>query len=305
MRLARRSSHASVIVNGRASGSVDASDLLAEVVDHVRAAGATADGLVTHDEDELRAALERAGDRRAVLVGGDGTLHTALNLPIELPELALVPAGRANNVARALGIPSDAGAAARLAVKGPAAALDTLLVESSGRSTYTLEALSAGLQADARGRYNGQNSADLAAGVRALANAMRSYHPYPVDLEIDGEQAFAGSAGQVFLANMPYFGFGFRVDPYADPSDGLLEAIVLEAASRASAAKLLISVYRGHHLQRAGVHVRRGRRARLSGPLPMASDGEPLGIGSATITIDPDRLRLVTHGLPMEASWQG
>ncbi len=299
-----RSSHAFVIVNGRASGSADAPALLAEVTDHVRAAGAAADGLVTHDEDELRVALEQAGDRRAVLVGGDGTLHTALNLPIELPELALVPAGRANNVARALGIPTDARAAARLAVEGPAAVVDTLLVESSGRSTYTLEALSAGLQADARGRYHGQNSADLAAGVHALAQAMRAYHPYPVELEIDGEKAFAGSAGQVFLANMPFFGFGFRVDPYADPSDGLLEAIVLEAPSRVSAATLLMSVYRGHHLHRAGVHVRRGRRARLAGPLPMASDGEPLGTGSATVTVDHGRLRLATSDRPAEAPWR-
>jgi len=60
-----------VIVNGRASGSVDAHALLAEVTDHVHAAGARADGLVTHDDDELRTALSQAGDRRVVLVGGD------------------------------------------------------------------------------------------------------------------------------------------------------------------------------------------------------------------------------------------
>ena len=123
---------------------------------------------------------------------------------------------------------------------------------------------------------------------------MRAYEPYPVDLELDGEPAFAGRAGQVFLANMPFFGFGFKIDPYADPSDGLLEAIVLEAPSRVSAATLLMSVYRGHHLDRAGVHVKRGRRARLTGPLPMAADGEPLGIESAAVTVEHGRLRLVT-----------
>ena len=294
-----------VIVNGRASGSVDAHALLAEVTDHVHAAGARADGLVTHDDDELRAALTQAGDRRVVLVGGDGSLHTALNLPVELPELALVPAGRANNVARALGIPTDHRAAARMAVAGPATVVDTLLVEEEGgRSTYSLEALSAGLQADARGRYQGQNSADLAAGVHALAQAMRAYVPYAVDLELDGQPAFAGHAGQVFLANMPFFGFGFKIDPFADPSDGLLEAIVLEAPSRVSAATLLMSVYRGHHLERAGVHVKRGRHARLAGPLPMAADGEPLGIGSAAVTVEHGRLRVVTSGRLAEAPWQ-
>ena len=131
-----------------------------------------------------------------------------------------------------------------------------------------------------------------------------AYHPYRVELEIDGATAFAGAAGQVFLANMPFFGFGFKIDPFADPSDGLLEAIVLEAPSRVSAAALLMSVYRGHHLQRAGVHVRRGRSARLTGPLPMASDGEPLGIKSAAVTVEHGRLRLAMSERPAEAPWQ-
>ena len=292
-----------VIVNGRASASADPPDLLAEIQEGVRAAGARAEGVVTYDEDELRAAIEGAEDRRVVLVGGDGTLHTALNLPIELPELALVPAGRANNVARALGIPDDHRAAAKMAVDRPAVAVDTLLVRAGDRSMFTLEALSAGLQADARSRYHGENSGDLGAGAYALAQAMRAYEPFAVELELDGHAAFSGRAGQVFLANMPFFGFGFKVDPFADPSDGLLEAIVLEAPSRVSAAALLLSVYRGHHLDRQGVHVERARRARLTGPLPIAADGEPLGVGSATVTVDRGRLRIAASKPATELPW--
>ena len=48
-------------------------------------------------------------------LGGDGTLHAAANLPAGPAELAILPAGRANNVARALGVPLDLKAAAELA----------------------------------------------------------------------------------------------------------------------------------------------------------------------------------------------
>ena len=56
--------------------------------------------------------------------------------------------------------------------------------------------------------------------------------PERVALRVDGAPLFAGPAAQVFLSNLPFFGFGFHVDPFADPSDGILEAIVLESATR-------------------------------------------------------------------------
>ena len=41
---------------------------------------------------------------RLVLVGGDGAVHFALNAAPGPIEIGLVPTGRANNIARALGI---------------------------------------------------------------------------------------------------------------------------------------------------------------------------------------------------------
>ena len=173
-----------------------------------------------------------------------------------------------------------------------------------GRSTYSLEALSAGLQADARGRYQGQNSADLGAGAHALAQAMRAYEPYPVDLELDGQPAFAGRAGQVFLANMPFFGFGFKVDPFADPSRrpaGGDRARGAVARLGGDAADVGLPGPPPRACRRAR---QAGRHARLTGPLPMAADGEPLGIGSAAVTVEHGRLRIAASEPPRGAPWQ-
>jgi diacylglycerol kinase family enzyme len=280
-----------LLVNARASGALEAVDRATEAL---RAAGARVDALQTADEGELAAAVREAGDRRVVLVGGDGTVHAYANLDLAgLPPAALLPAGRANNIARALGIPVDWAAAARLAVRGRPAAVDALEVVTPQRRLFALEGVSAGFHAAARHRYNGVNSADLVAGVRALVTELAAFRPYRVTLRADGAQVHDGPAAQVFLSNLPLFGFGFRVDPMADHADGRLEAIVLDARNRRDVVRLLAAAREGMHLEREGVHWTRATRVQVEAPLPLVADAQPLGVTTATVTVAKGRLRLV------------
>ena len=249
---------------------------------------------VTADEEELSAVVGGADGRRLVVAGGDGTVHALANLDLPAPPAAaLLPAGRANNIARALGIPVDWAAAAELAVRGRPRRVDALHVATPDRTLYAVEGVSAGFHAAARHRYRGENSADLLAGVRALATELLAYRQRPVGLCVDGGRAFDAPAAQVFLANLPFFGFGFRVDPEADPRDGRLEAIVLEAATRREVVRLLAAAREGRHLDRPGVSWSRGMRARLDRPLPLVADAQPLGVTTAIVTVAAGHLRLV------------
>jgi diacylglycerol kinase (ATP) len=281
-----------LVVNGRASGTAGA-DVVAAATAALRSAGARVRAHVTADPAELAAVVGAADDRRVVLAGGDGTVHALANLDVPLPVTALLPAGRANNIARALGIPVDWAAAARLAVRGRPAAVDALHVVTPQRSLFAVEGISAGFHAGARHRYDGTNSADLAAGVRALAAELRAFRPREVGLSVDGAPFFAGPAAQVFLSNLPYFGFGFHVDPVADPSDGRLEAIVMEAGTRRAIVGLLAAARDGRHLERPGVRWSSATRAQLERPVPLVADAEPLGVTTAQVTVAAGRLRLV------------
>ncbi len=140
-----------VIVNANASGIEDPERTANTVARALEAHCARPRTVMTRSEDDLHEALRRASGGRAVLVGGDGSVHAAVNAPLELPELALVPTGRANNIARQFGIPEDVGQAARVACCCPARPLDVLLVETPSGQRRCVEGLSAGLQADARG----------------------------------------------------------------------------------------------------------------------------------------------------------
>jgi diacylglycerol kinase (ATP) len=283
-----------LIVNANASGNGDSGDAVGRATRALRDAGARVRARLTADEEELTATVREVEDRRLVLVGGDGTLHALANLDLPvLPPAALLPAGRANNIARALGIPVDWAAAAQLAVRGRAAAVDALRVVTPKRALFAVEGVSAGFHAAARHRYKGTNSGDLAAGVRALASELGAFRPGHVALRVDGAPLFDGQAAQVFLSNLPYFGFGFHVDPVADPSDGRLEAIVLEATTRRDVVRMLAAARGGRHLDRPGATWSAASSAQLEQPLPLVADAQPLGVTTAAVTVAAERLRLV------------
>jgi diacylglycerol kinase family enzyme len=286
-------------VNGRASGIPDPDRTSRELVAVLEELGADADAVVTRDEESLWAVLRLGAslDRRVVLVGGDGTIHAAANAPLRrLPELALVPSGRANNVARALGIPTNRSAALAVAVGSPALPLDALRVATPDRFVYAVEAVSAGFQAEARAAYQADNSADLKQGLRALVRAVGRYKPYGARVELDESRLSSSRAAQLFLSNLPYFGFGFEVNPGADAADGRLDAILLEATSRRRLVRLLAAARRGRHIGRPGVRRIPAARARLTEPLPLVADAIPLGNTTATVSVEPARLRVASPG---------
>jgi diacylglycerol kinase family enzyme len=176
--------------------------------------------------------------------------------------------------------------------------IDALRVTTPQRRLFAVEGVSAGFHAAARHRYDAPNSADLAAGVRAFAAELRAFRPRTVALRLDGAPFVARPVGQVFLSNLPYFGFGFRVDPVADPSDGRLEAIVLDARTRRDVIRALAAARSGRHLGRAGTTWRRAAQAQLDEPLPLVADARPLGVTTATVTVATGRLNLVAAGVP-------
>jgi diacylglycerol kinase (ATP) len=248
-----------------------------------------------------------------LLAGGDGSLHAVANVATEalsgsppladaaalagaaasLPEIALLPAGRANNLAHALAIPTQWRAAIRLAVRGEARPFDALAVRTPGRSLVAVEGVSAGFHASARSLYEGENSGDIAAGVGAFARAIRRFAPVEMRLTVDGHLVHDGPAAQLFVSNAPRFAYGFRVDPIAKVDDGLLESIVLRASSRRETLALLGAAHGGRHLDRPGVDWYRGAEARLDLDVPLVADAEPLGVTTATIATLPGLLRVV------------
>jgi diacylglycerol kinase (ATP) len=283
-----------LLANAKSSRLSRGDDLAGAAERALRYRGARVELRLTHSLDELGDVIAGA-ERRVVLLGGDGTVHAVANLPGPAPELALLPAGRANNVARSLGVPTELAKAAALAAEGAARPIDAIQARTDVRRYRAVEGVSVGFHARARVNYRAENSAALGRGLAVGLGALWKFQPLSVVLESDGVKEVV-TLGQLFAANLPLYGFGMRVAPSADPGDGLLDLVTIDARTRRSVMAMIPRVRSGKHVGRPGVGIRRVRSVRIDprGASPVIADSTDLGSGAVELTVEPGALRMVT-----------
>ena len=173
-------------------------------------------------------------------------------------ELALIPAGGANNIARSLGIPRRLRRRRTTRRRGASRGRSTRSPSRPPTQNYlAVEGVSAGFHALARSRYTATNSADVRAGIRAglgAARALRAVHDRVVARRRVTVSCGSASSSS---SNMPLFGPGLRVAP-ADPRDGLLDVVTIDGG-RARAARPGPPPSPGHAPRPPGRHAHAGR----------------------------------------------
>lgn len=273
-----------MIVNRHASGLESEAGWLDEVARFLRAERVDVAMHMTDTVEEMAALLPTRCDR-VVLVGGDGTLHAYANLPPPLGPVALIPAGGANNVARSLGIPVDPLGAAAVAARGRVRDLDVLRVRSPRHERIVVEGVSIGFHASARDGYDGENSSDRLAAIRAGVAALRRLRPLRVTIA-DADRTVRASISQLFVANMPLYGPALEVAPQASPADGLLDVVAIESLSRAELLAMAVRLRRGTQMPDPRVHAWRSPRVRLATSRPCAVIADAYGVGPGPIEVE-------------------
>ena len=264
-----------------ASGGGAAPEAVVPVARLLRDAGATVEVSYSPGPQAVaalvRAALERCDV--VVSVGGDGML-SSLAGPVSAGggTLGVLPAGRGNDFARMLDLPATPEEQAALLLSGATRSVD--LISWGDR----LVAGSAYAGVDARAAEIVDRARWLPGRVQypyAALRALASYTPSRYRVAVDGASR-EYAAATVVVASSAYYGKGMRIAPDAAIDDGLLDVVVIEAASRPALMRALPTVYDGRHLERPEVHVLRGRRVELQAdgrrPVPVGGDGEPLGV---------------------------
>jgi diacylglycerol kinase (ATP) len=256
------------------------------------------------------ASLEQAGELAVtaatignvvVAVGGDGMAGALAGVAAAAgATLGIIPAGRGNDLAMALGIPAAPREAARLLVQGQPRRADLIGVAVPGRpermvagSVYAGLPAVAGELANAS-RWLAGPAVYPAAALRALA----AWRPVRFCLApaAAGGPAGDGSAGSapvagepvlaarefagyaVVIANIPRFGAGMRVAPPARMDDGLLDVVTMRDGPRLAFLRVLVSIRSGAHVSLAQVGLDRAAALTLTmdRALPVGADGEPL-----------------------------
>ncbi|MFB7338262.1 YegS/Rv2252/BmrU family lipid kinase [Streptomyces adustus] len=286
------------VVNPTAGDSAGAAALL-QVARLLREAGAGLDTEYSHSLAHARELARRAAEQgRVVLaVGGDGMaggIGGALSGTDAV--LGLIPAGRGNDFARALQLPTDAAGLARVLLDGEPRRVDTIEVESAVHPrTVVLGSVYAGVDALAnrhanRARVLRGAASYYAGGLRAVAG----WRPASYRVTVDGrEHPHRGYT--VVAANSAYYGSGRIVAPSARVDDGLLDVVMIREAPRRLFFTLMNELKTGAHVERPEVVVLQGREIRIEAdrPVPYGADGEVDATLPVTVRVRPRDLSIL------------
>ncbi|MEV6275032.1 YegS/Rv2252/BmrU family lipid kinase [Nocardia sp. NPDC051832] len=244
-----------------------------------------------------------------ICVGGDGLMNVMLEAVAQTGvPLGLVPSGTGNDLARALGVPTDdPAAAADVAVAGKTRVLDLGRIEAPGAAPMWFATIT-GTGFDARVtlrandmrwpkgplRYTFAALAELTGGLSV---------PYRIELSgvapgaLDnpaGDAVIETDAVMVAIGNTRTYGGGMLICPDAEPDDGLLDITVVGAVPRLEMLKLLPALSAGKRIDHPATTQYRVAAVTLTAAgAPATADGEPAGTLPITLRAVPDALTVL------------
>lgn len=286
------------VVNPTAGGSSGTASLL-PLARLLREAGAGLDTVYSRSLEHARELAREAGAKGHVVlaVGGDGmagTVGGALSGTDAV--FGLVPAGRGNDFARALGLPTDAQGLAKVLLDAEPRAVDTIEVESAVHARVcVLGSVYAGVDAVANRHANASRllrgaASYYAGGLRAVL----AWKPATYRITVDGT-LHERTGYTVIAANSGFYGFGRKVAPGARVDDGVLDVVVIKKAPKHLFFALMNELKTGAHVERPEVEILRGKEIRIEAdrPLPYGADGEVDATLPVTLRVRPAALHVL------------
>ncbi len=247
----------------------------------------------TSNPGELDGVLHRAGSRRIVVAGGDGSLHAvvaALHRRNDLKNavLGLLPLGTGNDFARALDIPLEIEDAARVILDGRPRPMD-VIVDEVGEVVVNSVHVGAGANASRRGARWKERLGSVGVGKVNLGKigypigaALTAWNPPIIRMRVEVDGTIVNDLDQpllmVALGNGTSVGGGTELTPDAHPRDGLIDVMISRATT--PLARLLYAVRLGSatHHRADDVEYLRGTSVSVSGErFWVAADGEIYG----------------------------
>jgi len=251
----------------------------------------------------LAASSADDGASRVIAVGGDGTINEVVSGLMRIdedrrPVLGIIPSGSGNDIARLTGVPVGLARAFSVLQSGQARRFDV----GSCNDRFFFSSFSVGLDALVVAKTieykSRKNSAGLALYVRALLfTAFRNFHSIDLEIAYDDEPAKACSVMLCATTNGKTYGGGIKVNPWAEPDDGLLASSVVADIRKgkfisalpllAVAKQNLLSEYQGRSCKRVTINTPQGE------PVIAQTDGEIFSDSHFEVGIIPGALQVI------------
>ena len=292
-----------VVAINPASGKGKALEVGRQAFSILRDQGHLVDSVMAESEVDLSQVLERRLEephRGLVVVGGDGVVHTAIQVLTPHPDapLGIIPAGTGNDVARAIGLndrnPLSALGPIIQCLSSPPRRIDLGEANHEGQLTRFAAVYSAGFDALVNERANrlrfptGPSRYTVAMVLELSTLTPRHYR-----LTIDGV-VVETDALLVAVANTESFGGGMRIVPDTPIDDGLLQVFIVSPLPRLQFVRLYPKVFSGRHVGHPAVTIRPARTVRIEVENIVGyADGERVGQLPVEIKVLPGALPIL------------
>ncbi|MEW5826155.1 MAG: diacylglycerol kinase family protein [Candidatus Bipolaricaulota bacterium] len=244
--------------------------------------------------DAARMGVE-AGFRNIVAMGGDGTINEVANgLVGRAAVLGVIPAGKGNDFARMMGIPSDPVTAARAL---PRAVEKTVDLGRVGADRHFVNGLGMGIDAQvARDVLAMEHLRGAPAYLYAAVKEVFRFSAFPVHIATaSGEQTM--NCLSLGVANGKFCGGGFMLAPRAEVADGLIDVAAIGDFPKLERLIRLPQARAGKHLSLSQVRYEQTARATISSEAKLIAhmDGEPYELPKASfdVSIVPGALKVL------------
>ena len=243
------------------------------------------------------------GIRFVIACGGDGTLHEVVNGIATVPDviLGVLPCGRGNDFAAAIGVPLNPERAIATLLSGTPIHVDLgrcyqnnrhlkggTVVEPDPSLTdnrqpttdnyfTTIATCGYDTEVSRRAAKGTPVFAGTASYAYAAVETLFYYDPPVVHLEGD----FGTYDGSLLLAATGItnrYGGGFQIVPDARIDDGLFDVCIIRPVSSFTVLRLLVTLFWGGHVSHPAVSIHRTRAITIETdtPLLLYADGEPM-----------------------------
>ena len=243
----------------------------------------------------------RAGCNYVIAAGGDGTLNEVVNgiaSPRRAREICVgvVPLGTGNDFARSLGLPATLEENIDILRSKQTAPIDLVRVRSD-RTRYFVNVSTGGFS----GLVNEKLTPEIKrawgplAYVRSAAAALPDLHAYRTTIVLDGTERLSIDLYNVIIANGRFVAAGLPIAPNADPSDGLLDLVLIPKLPKPEMALLATEMVLGKHLSSNALIFRRAKKISVRSRPGMwfNVDGEAVGNEPALFQVVPRALNFV------------
>jgi len=260
--------------------------------------GLRGDEVLSEFPGHLAQAAAEAQESLLVVVGGDGTVNEVVNAVAGSDtEIAVLPSGTGQDLARSQGIPSDLDEAVRVALEGETRTIDVGRVElADGTSRYFANVGSAGMSGAVARRANAMSKrlGGKATFFYALTRECLAWRNTRVTVELADGDRREGGMHDVIVANGRWHGGGMKLAPDARQDDGLFDVVLIGDVNKLDFLTTAPKLYSGKYLAHPKVELLRSGALAIDAaePLPLEVDGEPIGTTPARFEVVPAALRL-------------